>query len=146
MRHARPAPISWARRVYSARSAADRFPACDAARAPVKSTLTTLILLSSIFTSRNGKKRLSRLRRSHSRPGKQLPTPDSSRVETGLPATILGVLLRRNAAILRGISFTLGVLLMRTTPRRERGVRRNIPDARRSDRNRRGDRIRASLG
>ena len=82
------------------------------ARAPARSTLATLILLSSMFTSRNGKKRRSRLRKSHSRPGKQLPIPDSSRVETGLPATIRGAclacVLRRNAATLRGTSFTFG--------------------------------------
>ena len=81
-----------------------------AAGGPARSTLSDADPLSLMSTSRNGKKRRSRLRRSHSRPGKQLPTPDSSRVDTGLPATsrgaCSGVRSSRNAATLRGISLT----------------------------------------
>ena len=144
-RQGRPAAMSRASRAYSAESP-ERLPACDAARAPLRSTLTTSMLLSAISTSRNGKKRRSRFRKSHSRPGKQLPTPDSSRVETGLPATIFeippGGPTRRNAAMLRATSFTLWVLLMPTPPRRR--PRRRSQAAHRSDRNRRAGRISAS--
>ena len=70
----------------------------------------------SVSTSRKGKKRRSRLRRSHSRPGKKLPIPDSSRVETGFPivvwVAVVGSRPRRKALMFRGSSLGAESVLM----------------------------------
>ena len=105
----RPAVSSSARSSRSLRIGCERSPDGRARATPSVSTLDQGDLKSSLMSiSRKRKETPLEIAQVAFQPGKQLPIPDSSRVETGFPAVVRtrfeGSAKRRTAATFRAIS------------------------------------------